>query len=179
MKMEKLYPIILSAGILATVVIVKKLFMSKSDWDALFIGGLDTRPNDYDIQKQVELFKNGSDKKVKAYRYNVDINIVKQFLKDNPKTPVYMFSAGCNLAEEISKYTNADVKKIYIIEPYGTSTKTQNIVKNAVTNGVPAKNVIHGCTLSTGKSLVYGSTFSGDCTHWGALTNKGLNPKKK
>lgn len=178
MKMEKLYPYILSAACLATVVIVKRIFMNASDWDAIFIGGLDNRPNDYNLEKQVDLFKNGTDKKVKAYRYNTDVKIVKQFLKDNPKTPVYMFSAGCNMAEEISKDANADLKSIYIIEPYGASVKTQNIVKNAVENGVPAKNVIHGCYLATGKNLIYGSTFSGDCTHWGALTNKGLNPKK-
>lgn len=180
MKLEKLYPIIVSAGILATVVILKKIFMSKSqsesEWDAIFIGGLDNRPNDYPLEKQVEFLKNGSDKKVKAYRYNIDVNVVKQFLKDNPKIPIYMFSAGCKLAEELSKDKNANTKTIYIIEPYGSSTNVQSIVKNAVKNGVPAKNVIHGCYLSTGKGLIVGSTYSGDCTHWNALKNKGLNP---
>jgi hypothetical protein len=142
-----------------------------SQYDAVLIGGLDYRAGDYKIDQQVELLKKtyGSSKNVKGFRYNTPTATILEFLTQNPKIDVYMFSAGCAKAAEISKSSNINPARVFIIEPYSASARTKEIVATAVTNGVPAQNVYVGPNITRGKGTVTGESSSNSASHWGAL----------
>jgi hypothetical protein len=142
-----------------------------SQYDAVLIGGLDYRAGDYKIDQQVELLKKsyGSSKNVKGFRYNTPTSTILEFLAKNPKIDVYMFSAGCAKAAEISKSPHINPTRVFIIEPYSASSRTKEIVATAVNNGVPAQNVYVGPNIARGKGTVTGESSSNSASHWGAL----------
>jgi hypothetical protein len=144
----------------------------ESGYDAVLVGGLDYRSGDYDINQQVNLLKKGlgTGKKVKGFRYNTSVNTILSFLKEYPKIPVFLFSAGCTRAYSLSQSNDVDVNKLYIIEPYAVSSRTTKIVKDAVSNGVPATNVFVGSSSGRGKGIVSGASSSESSSHWGALS---------
>jgi len=140
------------------------------DVDAILIGGLDYRSGDLSIDAQVDKFKeNFGSKNVKGFRYNTPTSTILDFLKSNPNTPVYMFSAGCTKSNDISKSPNVDKSKVFIIEPFASSSTTKGIVQSAVSNGVPASNVFVGPNSSRGAGVVSGASSSNAKTHWDAL----------
>lgn len=149
---------------------------SNISYDAVLVGGLDYRDGDYSISQQVDLLKKGlgSNKNVKGFRYNVSTSDVLKFVSQNPKIPIFLFSAGCSKAGDISKNPNIDKNKLYIIEPYAPSVNTTATVRTAVSNGVPASNVFVGPTQPRGKGIVSGASNSNSSTHFGALTSVGL-----
>ncbi len=150
-------------------------------YDAILIGGLDYRKDkkgkliDKTIDEQVELLKQGfgKDKKIKGFQFNVSSSTLLEFLETNPKVPVFLFSAGCKMAFDISRSPFVDKKKIYIIEPWGLGEITPNIVKNAVKGGVPPRHVFVGISKGTGVGIVDGAVPSGATDHWSALTLVG------
>jgi hypothetical protein len=91
----------------------------------------------------------------------------------NPGIPVFLFSAGCTKAYDLSKSPNVDKDKLYIIEPYAVSETTKSIVRSAVSNGVPASNVFVGGSQGRGKGIVDGASDSNSSSHFGALTTVG------
>ena len=140
------------------------------DTNAILIGGLDYRSGDLSIDSQVEKFKENSKfGNVKGFRYNTPTSTILDFLKSNPNTPVYMFSAGCTKSNDISKSPNVDKNKVFIIEPFASSPTTKQIVQSAVSNGVPASNVFVGPNSSRGANVVNGASSSKSKTHWDAL----------
>jgi hypothetical protein len=153
----------------------------KTQYNAILIGGLDEnynrkknfKTNYKSLKEQLELFKKGygANKIVEAFHYDVEVNNVLAFLSKNPKIPVFTFSAGCDLSDEISNSPNADKTKIFIIEPYAKSGNS-NIVR-AVSNGVPSKNVFVGASESTGVGVVKNTSYTGVTDHWSALTVVG------
>lgn len=148
---------------------------TEGSYDAVLVGGLDYRSSDYPISQQVDILKKGlgSNKNVKGFRYNTPTSEILKFLKMNPKILVFLFSAGCVKALELSGSPHVDKNKLYIIEPYAASEKTKNIVKSAVSNGVPASNVFVGSSAGRGEGVVSGASDSGSSSHWGALTKVG------
>jgi len=143
--------------------------------DAILVGGLDYRSSDYPISQQVEILKKGfgSDKKIKGFRYNTSTSTILDFLNKNPMVPIFLFSAGCTKALELSNSNNVDKSKLYIIEPFAASSKTKQIVQSAVSNGVPSSNVFVGGSSGRGKGVVSGASNSQSDSHWGALTKVG------
>lgn len=140
------------------------------DTNAILIGGLDYRSGDLSIDSQVEKFKENSKfGNVKGFRYNTPTSTILDFLKSNPNTPVYMFSAGCTKSNDISKSPNVDKNKVFIIEPFASSPTTKQIVQSAVSNGIPASNVFVGPNSSRGANVVNGASSSKSKTHWDAL----------
>ena len=119
---------------------------SDGSYDAVLVGGLDYRSSDFPIDQQVELLKKGLglDKNIKGFRYNASTSDVLNFMSQNPGIPVFLFSAGCTKASDLSKSPNVDKDKLYIIEPYAVSDTTKSIVRSAVANGVPSSNVYVG-----------------------------------
>jgi len=115
----------------------------------------------------------GGDKKVKGFRYNASTSEVLNFMGGNPGIPVFLFSAGCTKAYDLSKSPNVDKDKLYIIEPYAVSETTKSIVNSAVSNGVPASNVFVGGSQGRGKGVVDGASDSKSSSHFGALTTVG------
>jgi hypothetical protein len=148
---------------------------SDDSYDAVLVGGLDYRSSDQPIDQQIELVKKGlgGDKKVKGFRYNASISEVLNFMGGNPGIPVFLFSAGCTKAYDLSKSPNVDKDKLYIIEPYAVSETTKSIVRSAVSNGVPASNVFVGGSQGRGKGIVDGASDSKSSSHFGALTTVG------
>jgi hypothetical protein len=148
---------------------------SEGSYDAVLVGGLDYRSSDQPIDQQVELVKKGlgGDKRVKGFRYNASTSEVLNFMGGNPGIPVFLFSAGCTKAFDLSKSPNVDKDKLYIIEPYAVSETTKSIVRSAVSNGVPASNVFVGGSQGRGKGIVDGASDSRSSSHFGALTTVG------
>ena len=143
---------------------------NNGDTNAILIGGLDYRSGDLSIDSQVEKFKENSKfGNVKGFRYNTPTSTILDFLKSNPNTPVYMFSAGCTKSNDISKSPNVDKNKVFIIEPFASSPTTKQIVQSAVSNGIPASNVFVGPNSSRGANVVNGASSSKAKTHWDAL----------
>ena len=148
---------------------------SEDSYDAVLVGGLDYRSSDQPIDQQVELVKKGlgGDKRVKGFRYNASTSEVLNFMGGNPGIPVFLFSAGCTKAYDLSKSPNVDKDKLYIIEPYAVSETTKSIVRSAVSNGVPASNVFVGGSQGRGQGIVDGVSDSKSSSHFGALTTVG------
>jgi len=141
--------------------------------DVILMGGLDYRKGDFKVNEQVTLLKsNLPDKKIVGYRY-VDIDGVLSEMSKNPSAYVVLFSAGCSYASIISKQI-INKNRLFIVEPYALSKNTVNSVKNAVSNGVPSKNVVTGPIVSRGSGVVNGSTKTPEgIDHWGSLKYVG------
>ena len=148
---------------------------SDGSYDAVLVGGLDYRSSDFPIDQQVELVKKGfgSDKNIKGFRYNASTSDVLNFMSQNPGIPVFLFSAGCTKASDLSKSPNVDKDKLYIIEPYAVSDTTKSIVRSAVANGVPSSNVFVGGSQGRGQGIVDSPSSSNSSSHFGALTTVG------
>jgi LAS superfamily LD-carboxypeptidase LdcB len=142
------------------------------DVNAILIGGLDTRTGDYSIDEQVSLLKKGygKDAVVKGFRYNTDKDEIISYLYKHPKVTVFMFSAGCNKADQIL-IKEIEKTKVYIIEPYAENGNSH--VSKAVQLGVPASNVFVGPVKARGKGVVEGASSSNVNSHWDALEQIG------
>ena len=165
----------LQENILRIKQVMGLIIESEGSYDAVLVGGLDYRSSDQPIDQQVELVKKGlgGDKRVKGFRYNASTSEVLNFMGGNPGIPVFLFSAGCTKAYDLSKSPNVDKDKLYIIEPYAVSETTKSIVRSAVSNGVPASNVFVGGSQGRGKGIVDGASDSKSSSHFGALTTVG------
>jgi len=137
--------------------------------DVILMGGLDDREGYKDIKQQVELLKtNLGGKNVIGHRYT-DINGVKKSMIKYPDAYVVLFSAGCKYSSELSSLIK-DKTKLFIVEPYVSGSITGKSVRNAVSQGVPSKNVITGPNPSRGSGVVSDTTTTPKgVNHWGAL----------
>jgi hypothetical protein len=111
--------------------------------DAIFVGGIDDRKGYYPLEKQLSIFKQGfSGNHVKAFGYKTPYQTILRYLTLYPKIPIFLFSAGCNLADEIMDSKFVDKKKVYLIEPWNRSLNELNqSVTRAILKGLPPKNV--------------------------------------
>jgi len=141
---------------------------SSSD-NVILMGGLDYRSGDKNISEQVALLKtNMGSKSVIGYRYN-DFSGVVNSISKHPNSHIVLFSAGCSYSSKIAKMIN-DKSKLFIVEPYASSSATSSSVQNAVSVGVPNGNVITGPITARGKDVVNGSTKTpSGYSHWDAL----------
>lgn len=148
---------------------------------AILVGGLDYRAGDKKIDQQVKLLNAGlgiNEADIKGFRYNTSTSTILEFLKANPKVPVFLFSAGCVKAYDVAMSEFSDKNKIYVIEPYGVSAKTASLIRNTVAAGMPAANVFVGSSKATGAGIVPGCSNSNSKSgHWGALTSVGAMKK--
>ena len=144
---------------------------------SVLVGGLDSRPGDLSLDKQVDLLKSAGLRNVKGFRYNTPTQNVLDYLERIPNASVYLFSKGCEKAESISSSPFVNKNKIYIIEPYAKSKGTKRIVQAAVANGVPAQNVFVGAIPETGAGVVKGVSSSNGKSHWDALKQVALRTK--
>lgn len=141
---------------------------------AVLVGGLNYREGDKSTSTQGEMLKNAiGGMNVKSFDWDASTESILSFLAVHPKTPVFLFSAGCAKAGELSASNNVDLNKFYIIEPFYSGGKTTESVQKAVSNGVPSKNVFVGPGPSRGKGIVSGSASSQANDHWDALVSVG------
>jgi len=146
---------------------------SDGDGQVILMGGLDYRQGDKTIDQQVEVIKKSTGlKNVIGHRY-MKINDVLESIKQNPDAHVILFSAGCRYSNEIASAMK-DKTKLFIVEPYAASSSTANSVKNAVSAGVPSKNVVVGPSKGRGSGVVSGATNTPQgIGHWDALEYVG------
>jgi hypothetical protein len=111
--------------------------------DAIFVGGIDDRKGYYPLEKQLSIFKQGfSGNHVKAFGYKTPYQTILRYLTLYPKIPIFLFSAGCNLADEIMDSEFVDKKKLYLIEPWNKSLNELNqSVTRAIAKGLAPKNI--------------------------------------
>ena len=142
---------------------------------AILVGGLNYRSGDKSTSTQAQMLKSGLGvANVKSFDWDASTESILSFLSANPKTPVFLFSAGCKKAGPLSASNNVDINKLYIIEPfYEPGGETAKSVKTAVNNGVPSKNVFVGKNASRGSGIVSGTSSSNGSDHWDALVTVG------
>ena len=142
----------------------------QSEFKAVLVGGLDYREGDLKIDQQAALFKQGfGNVNVKAFVYKTNAQTVLNFLSESAKLPIFLFSAGCKLAEALSKSNLVDKTNLFIIEPYAADGGTKTIVENAIKNGVPATNVYAGAGAPRGTGIAGASNTPSNINHWGSL----------
>jgi hypothetical protein len=146
---------------------------TNNEADVILMGGLDYRKGDKDINQQVNSLKTTvGNKKIIGFRYN-DPSGVKNAIEKYPNAIVVLFSAGCQYSSKLASIVG-DKNKLYIVEPYASSSGTKESVINAVSQGVPSENVVTGPSSSRGDGVVGGSTKTPNGVgHWGALEYVG------
>jgi peptidoglycan hydrolase-like protein with peptidoglycan-binding domain len=140
-----------------------------SSGDVILMGGLDTRSGDLNIDQQVKVLKNKLlNKTIIGFRYN-NLQGVLAAIRKNPESYVVLFSAGCKYSSQVAK----EIKykdRLFIVESYAKSSGVFSSVNDAVSMGVPNKNVITGPVKVRGKGVVSGSTDTpSGVDHWGSL----------
>ena len=179
---NKKWLVVFGIGVLITtittfIILIRKKNINnkiiKNEYDVILMGGLDTRKGDKNIEEQVNLLKKNTNKKnIIGFRYN-DILGVKKILEKQPNIIVVLFSAGASYSSTISKlmtYKN----KLFIVEPYASSSNVKKSVKDALSIGVPNKNLITGNSSSRGNGIIEQSTKTPKgLGHWEALEFAG------
>jgi len=135
---------------------------SSGAYDAIFVAGITSGVG---INGQIEYFKNGfgKDKNVAAFFLNGTPyghkQTIAQVLADNPKIPAFLFSAGAGQVSNIASNGNANVNKIFVIEPYfGKGQTVQSKIKAAIGNGVPTNHIYVGSYPDVGLGVVADAT---------------------
>ncbi len=177
-QIKPIYYVYLGLAILLVGYLYNRRKKDDDTLDAVFVGGLDYRNGDLNLTQQTNLLRDGYgiDKRIKSFRFNQNTNEIISLLKENPDIDIFLFSKSNEKAYDIAKSGYANLKKIYIIQPYGASSNTIYIVNQAVKLGVPNNNVFVGTSKSTGLDIVPNATPSGS-DHWKSLTFVG-NLKK-
>ena len=140
---------------------------------AVLVGGLNYRPGDKSTSEQTSILSNAIGQPVKGFDFNDSDNNILKYLESNPGIPVFLFSKGCEKAFVLSNSSYVNKNQLYIIEPFAIDKGTKNIVKMAVNNGVPARNVYVGKNSSRGYGVVNGTSDSNAKRHWDAISSVG------
>lgn len=146
----------------------------------VFIGGVDDQNGYKNLSQQIELIKKGikKDFKIIGHRYTDGAGALAS-IRENPDAIVILFSAGGRYAEDVAKLKKElgkNLSDIYVAEPYfsDSSSGQRNAasVRNAVSMGVPAKNIYTGSYKGTGLGIVNGANRTPDCSpqHWCSVT---------
>ena len=148
----------------------------KSSNIVIFVGGLDSTvsPKYKSLNEQTSILKSGMpEKTIISFSHVTPSNCIPA-IEQHPTAPVILFSDACKASATIARAI-PDKTKLYILEPYALSSRTSKSVTNAVSQGVPAKNVFVGSSKGRGKGIVSGATNTPDngrttmeC-HWNSL----------
>lgn len=163
-----------------SVLIVSMGFAQKSQtqYDGILVGGLDYRKGDKSIGEQELIFKEGfgMDKKVKSFSYNTDVSLIKKFLIQNPKVPIFLFSAGSKFVLKLVEDVNVDKKLLFVIHPFTQSEDINQLVLEAVRRGLLEENIYVGSYSGVGSNLKLNTTKTpNSISHIDALRYVGRN----
>ena len=118
---------------------------TQRNFGAIFVGGRDEEDLDLgyiNLDKQLAIFKQGfSGGNVKAFRWTISPKTVLTYLKLYPKIPIFLYSAGCNLADELIISDLVDKNKLYLIEPFNGKKGLNSSVSKAIELGLNPKNI--------------------------------------
>lgn len=131
--------------------------------------------------RQKELLEEGfgvPKNEIKTFPHNAPVDSITTFIKNNPKLPIFLYSAGCVHAKAVSAIPGIDLNKVYIVEPYSPGTAVKS-VQTANQNGVPLKNIFLGPSEARGKGILSGTSKTPNgLSHGPALTNAGKEAAK-
>jgi hypothetical protein len=140
-------------------------------YDAVLIGGLDTRPGDKSISDQVSLLQSSSGlSNIKGFRFNEsDINI-KKFIESNPNLPIVLFSKGCERTHMVLTCKGVNPNRVFVIQPW-----TGNKNSMSYYNNLPiSKNHIYvGDGVSSGLGINGATRCPKGMGHWESLPKIG------
>ena len=151
-------------------------FMSSGTYDAIFVAGDKTR---IPIPSQLQYFKNGfgKDRNVAAFDSNAGCvpfghkQTIEQVLAENPKIPVFLYSLGAIYVDRVASNGNADVRKIFVIEPYyGRGQHVKDNIDVAIGMGVKPSQIYVGGYADVGLGVVKGATPTKSNNHSLAVT---------
>jgi muramidase (phage lysozyme) len=152
--------------------------MPEEKYDAVFVAGHDNtkNPNYLTPDEQLAKFKKGfgTNKKVKGYAYTTTAQEVLGFLASNPRIPVFLFSAGCDLAAQgLAASRLVDSKLLFLIEPWAkddSKKKFQLLIESRV---VFTQNIFVGPDAGRGLGIDSGNTKTTSGSHFDSLTEIG------
>lgn len=140
-------------------------------YDAVFVGGLTTGES---LATQINRLATAIDGDVKGFSYTDNTKTIIEFLKNHPRIPVFVFSAGCMKSNELANCGYVNKKTFFIIEPTYSGGETTTSVRGAVSSGVPARNVFVGSTPGRGFGIVDGATMvTAKGCHYCAISTVG------
>jgi hypothetical protein len=145
-------------------------------YDAIFVAG---DRNVIAIPSQLQYFKNGfgKDRNVAAFDSNAGCvpfghkQTIEQVLAENPKIPVFLYSLGAIYVDRVASNGNADVRKIFVIEPYyGRGQHVKDNIDAAIGMGVKPSQIYVGGYANVGLGVVDGATPTKSGNHFLAVT---------
>jgi hypothetical protein len=145
-------------------------------YDAIFVAGDKTV---IPISIQLQNFKNGfgKDRNVAAFDSNAGCvpfghkQTIEQVLAENPKIPVFLYSLGAIYVDRVASNSNADVGKIFVIEPfYGRGQHVKDNIDAAIDMGVKPSQIYVGTNANVGLGVVKGATPTKSNNHSLAVT---------
>jgi hypothetical protein len=150
---------------------VEKPVEPMKSYDAVFVGGLTTGES---LDTQTNRLATAIDGDVKGFSYADNTKTIIEFLKNHPRIPVFVFSAGCMKSNELANCGYVNKKTFFIIEPTYSGGETTTSVRGAVSSGVPARNVFVGSKPGRGLGIVDGaSTVTAKGCHYCAISTVG------
>jgi ribosomal protein L23 len=145
-------------------------FANLFNTDVIFMGGIDDKPNYYNLDSQENLLRSGLGfkKKIKKFRYT-ELSSALQEIRKNPNAYVVLFSRSADYSNIISKEMK-DKKKLFIVEPQASKKEVSDSVRSAIANGVPNSNVIAGPQNFRGAGVYPNVTKTPQgLSHWDSL----------
>ena len=141
-------------------------------YEAIFVAGITTQIS---IDNQIKNFKAGfgEGRRVAVFYYNgapyLHNQTISQVLVESPKIPIFLYSAGADQVDKMASNANADVNKIFVIEPYfGKNQTVQPKIGTAIKMGVPAKHIYVGAYADAGLGVIKNATPTKSGNHFKA-----------
>jgi hypothetical protein len=140
-------------------------------YDAVLVGGL---THGETLSTQVNRLASAIGGDVKGFSHAENTDNIIEFLRNHPRIPVFVFSAGCMKSNDLANCGYVNKKTFFIIEPTYSGGETTTSVRGAVASGVPARNVFVGPGPGRGLGIVNGATtVTANGCHYCAISTVG------
>ena len=146
---------------------LKGIVRGQQKYDAILIGGLDTRPGDKPIGEQVSLLKNSSGlNNIKGFRFNEPDSNIKMFIESNPNLPVVLFSKGCEKTKMVLNTKGVDPNKVFVIQPWAGNSGMMSYYNGL---SMTRDHIYVGDGSSTGLGISGATRCPKGMGHWASL----------
>ena len=140
-------------------------------YDAILIGGLDTRKTDKSLTEQISLLQNASGlKNIKGFRFNDSDDNITTFIKNNKNLPVVLFSKGCERTHTILNCKGVNPNRVFVIQPWAGSENSMSYYNNL---SIPKNHIYVGGSPSTGLGIKGSTRCPQGMGHWESLPKIG------
>jgi hypothetical protein len=140
-------------------------------YNAVLIGGLDTRPKDKTLTDQVSLLQNASGlKNIKGFRFNDSDSNIKTFIESNPNLSIVLFSKGCERTHTILNCKGVNPNRVFVIQPWAGNKNSLSYYNNLP---IPKSHIYVGDGSSTGLGINGATRCPQGMGHWESLPKIG------